>query len=236
MNKYFKIFIVSFFILLISSSITFANESEIPNVGSPSALLMDLKTGKILYEKNINEKMYPASLTKIMTAILVLENCDLNDVATVSDFAVSSVPFGYVTADLQVGEELKVEQLLNVLLVGSCNDAATVLAEHVAGSVENFSIMMNKKAKELGCNNTNFVNPNGLHSENHYSTAYDLSLISKYAMKNETFRKIVSKLSYKLPTTNKYTKKDRVFYNANSLLFNGTQGSNNYYYKYATRN
>lgn len=212
-----------------------ANEENIPNIESPAAILMDLNTGKILYEKNINEKMYPASLTKVMTAILTLENCELNEVATVSYDAVMSISSGYVTANLQIGEEVTVEQLLYVLMVGSANDAAVVLAEHISGSVEDFAILMNEKAQEIGCTSSNFLNPYGAHDENHYSSAYDLALISKYAMQNETFRTLVSTTSYKLPTTNKYEKEDRLFTTTNALLMvNNNTRADNYYYKYAT--
>ncbi len=221
-------------IMILIPKINAADENSL-EIYSPSALLMDLNSGKILYEKNIYEKMYPASLTKVMTAIIILENCKLDDIATVSYNAVMSLSSGYVTANLQMGEELTIEQLLYVLMVGSSNDAAIVLAEHFSGSVEDFSIVMNEKAKELGCTSTNFVNPNGAHDENHYSTAYDLSLMAKYAMQNETFRKLVSTTSYKLPATNKYEKEDRLFTTTNSLLIvNNNARADNYYYKYAT--
>ena len=149
--KFIKNFCVCLFILLSFNFILIYNvnatEENIPNIESPAAILMDLKTGKILYEKNINEKMYPASLTKVMTAILTLENCELNEVATVSYDAVMSISSGYVTANLQIGEEVTVEQLLYVLMVGSANDSAVVLAEHISGSVEDFAVLMNEKAK-----------------------------------------------------------------------------------------
>ena len=234
-----KLFTCLLLILILSNlffTFSFAEEdAQTPlTISSPSALLMDSSSGKILYEKNINEKMYPASLTKIMTAILVLENCKLDDIATVSYDSVMSISMGYVTANLQVGEELTVEQLLYVLMVGSSNDAAIVLAEHISGSVEDFANLMNEKAKELGCTNTHFVNPNGEHNEDHYSTAYDLALIAKYAMQNETFRKLVSTTSYKLPITNKYDREDRLFTTTNSLLLvNNNSRADNYYYQYA---
>lgn len=237
--KFVKKLCVYLFILLSLNFVLIpkvnADEENFPNISSPSAILMDLKNGKILYEKEIDKKMYPASLTKVMTAVIVLENCDLNDVATVSYDAVMSLSSGYVTANLQIGEELTVEQLLYVLMVGSANDAAIVLAEHVSGSVDEFSKLMNEKAKEIGCTSTNFVNPNGAHDENHYSTARDLALIAKYAMQNETFRTIVSTTSYKLPVTNKYEKEDRLFATTNALLMvNNNTRADNYYYKYAT--
>lgn len=237
--KSVKKFCVCLFILLSFNFVLMhnanASEGEVPNIESPSAILMDLKTGKVLYEKNINQKMYPASLTKVMTAILALENCELDEVATVSYDAVMSISSGYVTANLQIGEEVTVEQLLSVLLIGSANDAAVVLAEHISGSVEEFADLMNEKAKELGCTSTNFLNPYGAHSENHYSSAYDLAIIAKYAMQNETFRTLVSTTSYKLPITNKYEKEDRLFTTTNALLIvNNNTRADNYYYKYAT--
>lgn len=189
-----------------------------------------LGTGKILYEKNARERRYPASTTKIMTAILALEHRSLTDTANVSYDAIFTVPAGYSHANLQLDEVLTMEQLLNVLLIPSANDAANVIAEDIAGSVESFSSMMNTKAREIGCENTNFVNPNGVHNENHYSTAYDLALIGRYAMKNDIFRKIVSTVRYTLPTTNKYDKENRAFVNTNRLV----NEKSNQYYKYTT--
>ena len=238
-TKFSKKLCICLFLLLILnmlfSPFVKADEVTTPDISSPAALLMDLSSGKVLYEKNMNEKRYPASLTKVMTAIVVLENRDLSDIATVSYDSVMSLSSGYVTANLQIGEELTVEQLLYVLMVGSSNDAAIVLAEHVSGSIESFAELMNQKAKEIGCTSTNFVNPNGVHDENHYSTAYDLAIIARYAMQNETFRTLVSTTSYKLPITNKYDREDRVFTTTNSLLLvNNNNRSDNYYYKYAT--
>lgn len=137
---------------------------------------------------------------------------------------------GYSNANLQLDEVLTYEQLLYTLLIPSANDSANVIAEDIAGSVESFASMMNTKARELGCENTNFVNANGVHNENHYSTAYDLALIGKYALENETFREIVSTVRYTLPVTNKYDKADRIFLNTNRLI-NSKSGQ---YYEYAT--
>lgn len=199
---------------------------------SSACLLMDAKSGKILYAKNANQKMYPASTTKLMTAILALENCKLTDVATVSHNAIFSIPAGYSHASLKEGEELTIEQLLNVLLIPSANDAAVVLAEHISGSVEGFSKLMNQKAKDLGCTNTNFVNPNGIHNKNHYSSAHDLALIGKYAMKFSDIMRIAMVKQYTLPTTNKYHKTDRIFNTTNVLINN--ESMNPYYYPYTT--
>ncbi len=200
-----------------------------PSIVSESAILIEVSTGKIVYENNSTKQMFPASTTKVMTAILTIENCNLTDIVTISESALSNIPQGYVTCGLVAGEELTIENLLYALMLPSANDAAYVLAEHVGGSVEGFSDMMNAKAKELGCTSTHFVNPNGIHDDNHYSSAYDLYLIAKYAMKNETFRKIVSTREYTLPATNRYESNDRVLKTTNKLL----EESSNSYYKYA---
>lgn len=240
--KYLKNITIIFILLTIfctssvfsTGTVTYTNPTDITTY-SPCCLLMESKTGKVIYEKNGYEKMYPASTTKIMTAILALEHCELTDVATASYEAVFTVPVGYTNANIQVGEELTVNQLLHVLLISSANEAANVLAEHIAGSVESFATMMNTKAEEIGCLNTHFVNANGVHNENHYSTAYDLAIMGKYAMQNETFREIVDTTFYTLPSTNKYPTNDRVFGTTNELIKEDTSDKvDNYYYEYAT--
>lgn len=238
--KKFYLSLIVIILLLTSSCSVFATDIEVNsnvnvseiNVSSPSVILLDSKTGKILYSKNPYRKMYPASTTKLMTAILALENCKLTDTATVSHEAIFSIPSGYSHASLKEGEELTIEQLLNVLLIPSANDAAIVLAEHIAGSVDNFSIMMNNKAKELGCLNTNFINPNGIHNKEHWSTAYDLSLIGRYAMKFPDIMRISKVTRYTLPVTNKYKKTDRIFHTTNGLI--NSESMNKDYYSYTT--
>ena len=217
-NCTYKLFFVIIFLMIIlfNNFKVYANTDI--KVNAKAALMIEKNTGKIIYEENAKEKKYPASVTKILTAILVLENCELDDVATVSEKSISNIPSGYVIAPLFVGEKISIEDLLYALMLKSANDAAYVLAEHVGGSVEGFSEMMNKKAKELGCENTHFVNPNGIHNEEHYTTAYDLYLISKYAMENEKFAKIVSTFQYTLSATNKYPNKDRVMQSTNYFL------------------
>ena len=227
LTKRFLFILVTFLILLNTPIFSFADEISL---NSKAAILVEYNTGKILYEKNSTQRMFPASTTKIMTAILVLETCNLNDIVTVSSRSIENIPTAYVTCDLRVGEEISIKDLLYALMLPSANDAAYVLAEHVGGSVQGFSNMMNSKAMEIGCTNTHFVNPNGIHDEAHYSTAYDLYLIANYAMKNETFRKIVATTEYTLPATNKYPNYDRILKNTNALL-NPT--SRNYYYEYA---
>lgn len=203
------------FIIFISPSYA---DSDNLKTYCPSCILIEANTGKILYEKNSNDVRFPASTTKIMTAILTVENCNLDDVATVSHNAVYSIPYDYTHASLKEGEELTIEQLLYALMIPSANDAAIVLAEHISGSVEEFAKLMNKRAEELGCKNTHFVNPNGIHSKDHTSTSYDLALMGKFAMQNSIIRKIVSTTQFTLSATNKYSKTDRIFNNSNDLL------------------
>lgn len=211
----FKSFLITFvFIISISLSV-FASET---NINSEAGLLVEVSTGKILFDKNSNQKMYPASTTKILTGILVIENSNLTDIVTISQSALESIPTGYVTCNIQAGEKLTVNDLLHALMIPSANDAAYALAEYIGGSVTGFSDMMNKKALEIGCKNTHFVNPNGIHDDNHYTTAYDLYLMANYAMKNETFRDIVSKTTYTLPATNKHPSADRMLSTTNELL------------------
>ncbi len=221
--KLLKVIILFIFLFVISMPIVYAEE---PPITATSAAVIDCIDGKILYNKNMDEKLYPASLTKILTAILVVENCDLQDVATVSQHAIDSVEYGYLTANIKAGEQLTVEQLLNMLIISSCNDVSNVLAEHIAGSTEAFVEMMNKKAEEIGCTNSHFVNCSGEHSENHYSTAHDMVLIGKYAMQYDEIKNIANKISYRLGPTNVYDKDDRLYETSNEMILSG---SSNYY-------
>lgn len=202
---------------------------------SEAVLIMESSTGKVVYEKNGYQKKYPASTTKILTAILAIEHCNLDESATASEFAINSIPSGYSTANIQIGETLSVRDLLYALMLQSANESAVILAEHISGSQEAFADLMNKKAVEIGCKNTNFVNPNGIHNENHYTTAYDLALMAKYAMKNETFREIVKTTSFTLPATNAYPANTRTYNNTNNLIiYDNRNRPDNYYYKEAT--
>ena len=219
MNKRIKKIIISMiFIAIIMTNCIFVYATNDLNVDAKASLIIEENSGKVIHEENSNIQNYPASVTKILTAILTLENCELTETVTVSKTAISNIPSGYVIAPLFVGEQMSVEDLLYALMLKSANDAAYVLAEHVGGSVEGFSEMMNKKAEELGCKNSHFVNPNGIHNSNHYTTAYDMYLIAKYAMKNEEFVKIVSTYQHTLSATNKYSKNDRIMKNTNSFV------------------
>lgn len=218
-----KLVITLFIILFVGISNSYA-ATEKPNIISQSAILLDNKTGKILYEKNKDEKMYPASTTKIITAILTLEHCQLDEIVTISYDTVMSIPDGYSSASLQVGEQLTVEQLLQLLLVHSANDAANALAEHVGGSVESFVSMMNTKVNELGLSNTHFTNTFGMHDDDHYTTAQDLANMMQYCIKNEDFRKLAGKASCAIPATNQSDA--RRYASTNELIL---PNSSNYY-------
>ncbi len=204
---------------------------NVPVINSAAAYLIDPVTGKIFYEKNADEKMYPADLTKIMTCLLALENCTLDELATVTQYDIDLIPQGYKVANLQAGESMTIRDLLYAMMLPSANEVANVLANHISGGIDKFAKLMNQRATQLGCENTNFVNPSGIHNENQYSTAYDLYLIANEAMKNETFREIVKTTNYTLSSSNKYAGSDRLLNNTNELINkNDRRGSDNYYY------
>lgn len=169
---------------------------SVPHVHSAAALLMDEMTGEVLYSKNADTVLPMASTTKIMTAIIILERAKLDEQVVVSEYAAG---IGEQSLNLSAGEVLTVEQLLYAIMVQSANDAAAALAEHVGGSIEGFSAMMNEKAKSLGANSTNFTNPHGLDNPDHYTTARDLAVISRYAMTSPKFREIITTRSYVIP-------------------------------------
>ena len=230
--KFKKLFILLFTLFFILQACVCSAMSDEPNISAEAAILIDSSSEKIIYSKNESQKMYPASTTKILTAILTLEHCNLDDVVTVPYEAIASISSGYSVAALQAGEQLTVEQLLKVMLVHSANDAANVLAYHVSGSIDSFAELMNQKVSELGLQNTHFMNPSGIHDENHYTTAYDLAIIMKYCMKNNTFRSLAGLKYCTIPATNKYD--ERVFNTTNELLiYDNREVSSNYYYKYA---
>lgn len=174
-----------------------------PQIYADSAIVMEASTGTILYNKDMDKAEYPASITKIMTALLAIENCSLDEVITYSYNATHSIEFGSSSIGTTEGEELTVEQSLYALLLESANECANGLAEHIAGSNEAFAELMNQKAAELGCTNTHFANPHGLHDENHYTSAHDMALITQEAIKNETFVTISGTGRYDMPPTNK---------------------------------
>lgn len=173
------------------------------NISSSSVVLIDGNTGQILYKKNENIKQYPASITKLMTALLALENLNINDSITFSQTAVLSIEYGSSHIGIQEDEVLTVNQAMHGLLLMSANEIANGLAEKTSGSIEAFIEEMNNRAEAIGATHSNFVNPHGLHDENHYTTAYDMALIAKELVKNEAFLKIMKDITYEIPPTNK---------------------------------
>lgn len=176
---------------------------EKPTVQSEGAVLLNANTGEILFEKNGNTRFYPASITKLMTALLTVENCSLSDTVTFSKTATTNLESGAVTLNLTEGDQLTVEQCLYGLLLKSANEIANGLAEHISGSVSSFADKMNARAKELGCTDTHFVNPNGLNNTEHYTTPRDMAIIARAAFQNPTVAKVASTLSYEFPATKK---------------------------------
>lgn len=189
---------------------------EAPVVDSPSVILMEMNTGAVLYEKNSMEKNYPASITKILTTLIALENSELNEVVTFSDAAIDNTEGSGIARDY--GEQMSMEQCLYAVMLASANECAYAVAEHVGGTVENFVDMMNRKAAELGCTSTHFSNPHGLFDENHYTSAHDMALIAKAAYENETFRIIIGTARYTIPPTNKH-EEETALQNHNEMLY-----------------
>ena len=174
-------------------------EDSNPDVYSSGYCVMNLDTGEIIFQKNMDERKFPASITKVMTALVVLEHCNLDETVTFSEAATTNLESGAVALGVSAGDQLTVEQSLYGLLLKSANEIGNGLAEHVSGSVSAFADLMNAKAKELGCKNTHFANPHGLNNENHKTTPYDMALILRAAVANDTFRKIDTTTSYQFP-------------------------------------
>lgn len=172
-----------------------------PQIGAESAIIMEANTGAILYSKNIHEQLYPASTTKILTCLVAAENSSLDEMVTFSHNAVFSIPRGSSNMGMDEGQSITMEECLYGILIGSANEVANAVAEHVGGSIEGFAEMMNEKARELGCTDSHFVNANGLHDDNHYTSAYDLATIARAFYKNELLAKISGMPSYHFEPT-----------------------------------
>ena len=182
---------------------------EGPTITTPSAIVIEIESGTVLYEKNSDEVNYPASITKILTTLLAIENCELSEVVTFSKAAIYNTPRDSTHIARDVGEQMTMEECLYAVMLESANECAYAVAEHVGaklgGNYQTFIDLMNQKAKELGCTNTNFTNPNGLPDDNHYTSARDMALISAEAYRNETFRIITGTQKYQIPPTNKHS-------------------------------
>lgn len=191
------------------------------NASTSSEIVMEASSRRVLYGSNIHEKKYMASTTKILTAIVVIEHCDLNEIVSVG---ADTVGVEGSSIYLEKGEKLSVKDLLFGLMLRSGNDCAETLAVHCSGSIEKFAALMNETAAKIGATESNFVNPHGLHDDNHYTTAFDLALISSYAINNSTFKEIVSTQRTVIPFSTHDTK--RVLINKNKMLkeFDGANG------------
>ena len=222
---------------------------DVPEINAEAGILIDADASKILYEKNSSKRLFPASTTKLLTAIVVMETCkDLNAEVTVSHYAVKSVPNTYQLAKIVPGETFTVDELMNMLMVVSANEAAFVLAQYVGAggntfktdssteaevefklNIAKFSELMNERAKSLGCTGTHFVNPNGIHDENHYTTALDLAIIGQTAYRDSYIRTLAAKESFTLENSSLYKGTKRTFKRTNLLMMPNLPT----YYEYA---
>ena len=235
-KKFISFYLISTFFVTMLTSFSYS-EAIWPtydkDIFSKSAISLDADSGVILFEKNIHNKMYPASLVKVMTAVVTFDNVsNLNETVNFTYNAVTKdIDRNSTTIGASAGDTLSVKECLYSILLPSANDAANALAEHVAGSINDFVLLMNLKAKELGMNNTNFTNPSGLHDDNQYTTAYDMALLLQYAIKNKMFMQISSTFSFTHAPIRRYkspTNSNNTILNNNNLI---TPGSRYYYSK-----
>ena len=234
--KKFLAIIISISIYFSSNLISFADPSsgyfwpEAPEISSDAGIVIDANSGAVLFSKNMKAINYPASITKLMTVLLVLENCSLDDVVTFSHEAVFSIEPGSSHIAINVGEQLSVEQCLYGILLGSANEVSNAVGEHVGnGDIDVFIEMMNQKAKDLGCVNTHFMNPHGLHDKDHYTCPYDMALITKELLRYDTFRTISGSASYVIPPTNiqpetRYLNNTHKMISDKAYLYEGVEG------------
>lgn len=199
------------FLTLVCSNVC---ASGAPVIDALGAVLMDVDTGRVLYEKNPHQRLPNASTTKIMTAILLIEHCKMTDIIEASENACTTP---YTSLHLMPGETITAKDLLTGMLVRSANDASVAAAEHIAGSTENFAVVMNHKAASLGCTDTNFVTPNGLHDPDHYSSAYDLCLMTRYALRFKAFNEAIKTRKYFLDSRS-LNKEDLCVYTHSKFL------------------
>lgn len=202
-----------------------ANWPAGPKIGAESAMLVEINSGTVLYSKNIDMKEYPASVTKMLTALVALDNSNLDDMVVFSEEAVGSIDWREdANIGISAGDSITMEECLYGLLVGSANEVAYAIAEHISepGNLEGFAKLMNEYAKKLGCTNSNFVTPNGIHDENHYTTAHDLSLIATEFFSNELLCKMSSTTTYQIPKSDTQPRDDMIVY-AKSKLHPGRE-------------
>lgn len=197
-----------------ASSALLGSQKMVDN--AKAVMLYETNSDTLMYAWNADERMYPASLVKIMTALVAVEQGNTADAVTVSESAISAIPIDAVSADLVSGEQITLEELLYCLLVGSANDAAVVIAEHISGSQSAFVQAMNLRAQEIGCTGTQFTNAHGLHDDAQYTTARDSARILSAAMKNEVFRSVFTSIKHNVPATNMSS--ERALVSGNSMM------------------
>lgn len=201
------------------------NENEELKIACEAAIVMDADTGQVIYEKNSHKRLYPASITKIMTALVALENTDFNSTVTMTEDAIWGIDRDSTHIALDVDEQISFKDAFYAMLIVSANEVSWGIADHVSGSLDAFCKLMNDKAKELGCEDTNFVNANGLHDDNHYTTAYDMALITREALNHPEFVEATSTTYYVIPPTNKNSD-ERILWQDNKLIMEDSE----YYY------
>ena len=246
--KIIKVMTCLFSMILCLNTITIYGDNNInsdsswpaaPKVNGTSAILMDARSGAILYEKKSTKKMYPASITKILTALICLEQCKMDDLVTFSYDSVYSLSYGDAHIAIDQNEKVAVKDCLYGLLLASANEVANGLAEHVSDSNEEFGKLMTNRAKEAGALNSNFTNPSGLHNKKHYTTAYDMAMITRQALKLPDFVTISGTTSYIIPPTNKcdenrpVNNKHRMVWPVNDVYYDGIMGGKTGYTKEA---
>ena len=201
--KSFTIYVIITIFLTLSIPIPAFAEAQ-PDLTAKAYILIEMETGQVLAEKNAYERRSPASTTKIMTALVALENANPEDEMTASENAINSVPYDYVTAGIKIGETLKFKDLLDLMMITSANEASNVIAENISkdGTLKGFTDLMNKKAAQIGLAGTHFTNSSGKEEEEHYTNARDLAYLSREAMKLDAFREVVGRTEFALPDTN----------------------------------
>ena len=205
-----------------------------PNIQATAGCVIDMESGAFLYSKNMDEKFYPASITKLLTVLVALENAELTDTVTVSEDSLSFLEYGDAYIGMKPGEEISMEDALYAILLASANEVSYAVAETVGtnnlgGDYSTFIEKMNERAKELGCTSSSWINPNGLHNEEHYTTAHDMALIAAEVYKHEEFRIIMEEYEHRIGFTN-LTQEERVFQQNHRMLWDGNQ----YYWELAT--
>ena len=213
-----------------SSGIWALDEADAPVIQAQSAILMDVESGAILYAKNIHTERYPASITKLLTCLIAKEKCSLDETVTFSTDAVYGIERGSSNIGIDEGQTLTMEQCLYGILLASANEVAAAVAEHVAGSTEDFAKLMNAKVKELGGTDSHFVNANGLPNDAHYTSAYDMALIARAFFSDETLSKIAGTTKYHIPAT--ATQPDEIDLQNHHRMLNGCMYGSKYSYPY----